>query len=275
MNELPINIKTKAKLSAVLILFISLSVSLIGCKDTAECRCYSLEKFESNITTVKFSNALSNQLHWEYFRSLTFTGFSKIKSLLLSVFNGFSQTLIALIRTSYMVDGLYFEKVSSGVEYPNRDEAVDIVFGKDVYHIRIYHAESIGPHFSSPLFGVTRENEWWWSSTISSPNLIAVLQWHSIKGYFFSLKSKDFAGFFIEDGVDNWNWGASGLIFINEGLNSTAWYWKYDRDPDKKRGSYQIKSTDINAKPFPASFLKILSPLLAQAEKEAEYWPGP
>lgn len=279
--SISINFNIFARILIILLFFVS-----IGCKDTSTklfCNNEFIIETKNCDCTKLTDNRLKDHLltaHWENAIYLTLTGINELKLLFYKVFSVYPLIVATFNQYFDKKTGLYFEKINSGVEYPNRDEAVDIVFGKNVYHIRIYHSESIGPHFSSPLFGVTRPNDGYWTSIISSPNLIHVLQWHSIKGYFFSLKSHDFSGFFIEDGVDNWNWGSSsGLIFINEGYQSTAWYWKYDRDSGEKRGSYQIKSADNHAKPFPPSFLKILSPLLAQVEKEnekeVEFWEGP
>lgn len=172
----------------------------------------------------------------------------------------------------------HIQPCNSGIDYPTKgDESVNVNYGKLTYHVRIYHPEVIkGPHFSTPFFWVSsQEGETFYDSLISVRSHMEAMSWYSIHGYFFAEKKGTLRGFFLEDGVDNADNGASGLLFLYDGKKSTAWRWGYDRDPHKKKGSYHIISADALKKPAPADLIKKLAPILNHAEKQADAWPGP
>lgn len=148
--------------------------------------------------------------------------------------------------------------------------------------MKILHPEVMdGPHFSTPFFWVSKEGkanklpDKLPDDILTLKTHIGGLSWHSINGYFLAENEGPLRGFFLEDGFDNADNGSSGLIFLYDGKESTAWSWNYERDPKESKGSYRIASADQLAKPLPSHLLKTLAPLLNLAEKEADGWPGP
>jgi hypothetical protein len=115
---------------------------------------------------------------------------------------------------------------------------------------------------------------------ISPPSHVGALTWHSANtAYFFAEESKGganpFAGFFLQDGWDNADWGASGLLFVYDGNEVSAWNWGYSRQPEEKRGRYMITNVMDKSKPAPDSLIERLTPILDRAERDADSWPGP
>ncbi|MBU1219041.1 hypothetical protein KKF34_14960 [Myxococcota bacterium] len=223
---------------------------MIGCKYSS-CEAICSNKFIIEIKNCNYTKTANNSSNYHLSRekrkqalSFTLTVISELELIYYRIYTTYS--LIVATFNQYFDEktGLYFERCSSFVEYPDRDEAVDFAFKKDVFHVRIYHPVSLyGPHFSSPFFWVSTDKHAAFNHFVSAPSHVGALKWHSIKGYFFSLKDDIFSGFFLEDGFDNWNSGSSGLIFIYNGKESSSWYWEFDIDPDshwkvsnKKRG---------------------------------------
>jgi hypothetical protein len=183
-------------------------------------------------------------------------------------------------QTSNEKAGLHIQKCHSGIDYPTKgDESVNVSYKGVTYHLKILHPKVMeGPHFSTPFFWISKGDEIQGhlpNGILTLKTHIGGLNWHSIRGYFFAENEGSLRGFFLEDGFDNADNGSSGLIFINDGKDSIAWRWIYDRDPNKSKGSYRIVSADELAKPLPPHLLKVLAPLLDLAEKEADAWPGP
>jgi hypothetical protein len=175
---------------------------------------------------------------------------------------------------------LHVQKCHSAIGYPTEgDESLDVKYAGLEYHLRILHPKVVGgPHFSTPFFWISKAGEIEGDlpdGIVTLKTHIGGLSWHAIRGYFFAENEGALRGFFLEDGFDNADNGSSGLIFLFDGKESTAWRWNYDRDSSKSKGSYRIASADGLANPLPRHLLKALAPLLNLAEKEADAWPGP
>ena len=180
----------------------------------------------------------------------------------------------------------HIEECSSGIDYPTKgDEWLKVTRGKFDYHLHISHPQVIdGPHFSVPFFWVSPKGkfrDFEWNSLVSTKPHVGGVSWHSAcnEAYFFSedLNGGEvgFRGFFLVDGQDNMDWGASGLLFVYDGKVSTVWRWEYARDPKKKKGVYSFhQSGNEEVKP-PEDMMKRISPVFKHAETEAEAWPGP
>lgn len=175
-------------------------------------------------------------------------------------------------------DRFDIQNCSSGVEYPTEgDESIDIDYGDRGFHVRILHPGFFaGPHFSSPVFWVSKSGE------VESPNhFVAVrttaggLTWNSINGYFFAGKKGTLRGFFLEDGRENADFGSSGLLFLFDGAQSSAWKWSYMRRAEEKKGTFRVTEADDPAKPAPDELLEQLSQVFEHAEAQADAWPGP
>jgi len=105
------------------------------------------------------------------------------------------------------------------------------------------------------------------------------LHWNSANvAYFFAEVKKDephpLKGFFLVNGADNADSGATGLLFLFDGKNSSAWTWTYSQPPDEKRSRYQITGA-TDGKTAPTDLLKRLDQVLKHAEREAGGWTGP
>lgn len=172
------------------------------------------------------------------------------------------------------------EPVKSGINYPTEgNEKIVIKRGKLGYHCQILHPGiAEGPHLSVPLFWISMDGEF--TTIATAPTLVEGLHWHSLnQAYFFSemidQKKTGLSGFFLEDGRDNADSGARGLICLYDGKQATIWRWVYHRDSGNRQGYYQITESDKLDKAMPEDLIKRLAPILTHAEKEADAWTGP
>jgi hypothetical protein len=175
-------------------------------------------------------------------------------------------------------EGFHIQKCSSGVEYPTKgDEAVNVEYGDSGYHVRILHPNlAPGPHFSTPVFWVSRGGETDFERQfIAVPTSVGGLTWNSINGYFFAEKQGGLRGFFLEDGFENSDFGSSGLLFLCDGDECSAWKWSYLRNAGEKKGRFQVTNAADPSKLAPDKILKRLGTVLKYAETEADAWPGP
>jgi hypothetical protein len=172
----------------------------------------------------------------------------------------------------------HIEKCDSGIDYPtDGNESVDVKHGNHSFHVRIYHPKVIeGPHFSSPFFWISDQDDGLdFESFITVRSHVGGLSWHSADGYFFAEKEGALRGFFLEDGFDNADNGSSGLLFLRDKGQSSAWRWSYVRPASEKKGHYEITDANDTTKILPDALLKRIAPILDHAEHEAGAWPGP
>ena len=78
----------------------------------------------------------------------------------------------------------------------------------------------------------------------------------------------------MPDGWDNIDWGASGLLFLYDGLETTSWKWAYSRELDEAAGSYRITESSDDSKEAPADLVSRITVVLDYAAREADFWPG-